>query len=344
MSNDCYDYGYGELGNKLVELFHSGPPDFDAAEELIRQGADVNTIGKNDSKNILSNILSGYRWPESRGTTDAARDDGEDSYCDGSGYGLNPRIGAAMCAIIRFFLAHGFDVNKRDGCFGAQCLYALTLSTHDRYIIEATKLLLDAGARNRSVSPASTSDSTPWGFMALESSYLGTCERNHATANIFEAVYRIYQAIEDGKPYGGIDSYEIAIGKKVQKVLAERNGDKPIFYSMDLPGFKKENCFNQTLYFVYEGGVMVTTQYADFWTDTVLPETDLVDVSEHFKGIVGNTIRRFAYGHRSVVKDATRYGQPITTLEMDLGYKVRFSINFGEVEQEKRAAFYELLE
>ena len=52
-----------------------------------------------------------------------------------------------MCAIIRFFLDHGFDVNKCDGCFGTQCLWALTPSTYDRYMIEATKILLDAGAK-----------------------------------------------------------------------------------------------------------------------------------------------------------------------------------------------------
>lgn len=44
----AYDYGYGDLGNKLIELFRSGAPDFDAAEDLIRQGADINAIGKDD--------------------------------------------------------------------------------------------------------------------------------------------------------------------------------------------------------------------------------------------------------------------------------------------------------
>lgn len=60
----AYDYGYGDLGNKLIELFRSGAPDFDAAEDLIRQGADINAIGKDDDENILSEILSGYWWSE----------------------------------------------------------------------------------------------------------------------------------------------------------------------------------------------------------------------------------------------------------------------------------------
>ena len=340
----AYDYGYGDLENKLIELFRSGAPDFDAAENLIQQGADVNAVGKDDNENILSEILSGYWWSEHGETISDICDDCDGSHCDDCEHNrnLNPKLGPSMCAIICFFLEHGFDVNKYDGCFGAQCLWALTLSTFDRYMIEATKLLLGAGAKNRTISPSSTGeDETPWRFIATEGSFQDTCEYDHSTANIYEAIYQIYQAIEDGRPYSGIDSYESAIGKKVKKVLAEKNGDQPIFFSMDLPEFKKENCYNQTLYFVYDEGVLITTQSADFWTDTVLPDTDLVDVSERFEGVVGHVIQRFVYDHKSVVKGTTYYGQPITSIEMDSGYIIRFSINFGEVKKEDRAAFYE---
>lgn len=342
----AYDYGYGDLENQLIELFRSGTPDFDAAEELIRQGADINAIGKNDDENILSEILSGYWWSECGDTISDVCDNCDENHCYDCEHNRNrnPNPGPSMCAIIRFFLNHGFDVNKCDGCFGAQCLGALALSTFDRYMIEATKLLLDAGAKNRTVSPTSTEqDETPWDFIATEGSYQDTCEHAHATANIFEAIYQIYQAIEDGRPYSGIDSYEAAVGKRILKVLAERDENNPIFFAMNRPGFKKNSCYTQTLYFVYVGGVLISTQYADFWTDTILPAKDFIDISEHFAGIVGNTIKGFTYDHRSIVKGTTHYGQPITTIEMDSGRKVRFSINFGEVKEAERAAYYELL-
>lgn len=340
------DYGYGELENKLIALFRSGAPDFNAAGDLIRQGADINTVGKNDDENILSEILTGY-WETKHGDSiDGACDAYDESCCDGCGHArdLNPNPGRSMCAIIRFFLAHGFDVNKLDGCFGAQCLGALTLSTFDRYMIEATKLLLDAGAKNRTISPASTDKyDTPWDMIGTEGSYQDTCAHEHSLGNIFEAVYQLYQAVEDGRPYSGIDSYEMAVGKTVLKVLAEGDESAPVFYSLNLPEFKKNNCYNRTLYFVYDGGVLISTQYADFWTDTVLPAVELVDVSEHFDGIVGHTIKGFTYGHRAVVKDRMYYGQPITTIEMDAGRKVRFSTNFGEAGEEERAAYFELI-
>ena len=335
----AYDYGYGEFGNELIELFRFGTPDFNSAEELIRQGADLNAIGKDENQNILSEILCGYWHSCISDVCDYCdRDDCEDCEYNRD---WNPNIGPSMCSIIRFFLDHGFDVSKRDGCFGAQCLRALAYSTYDRYMIEATKILLDAGAKNRTISPDSTDeDRTPSNVIATKSSFIGTCKHDHATANIFEAIYQVYQAVENGRPYSGIDSYEMAVGKKVVKVLAESNGVDPIFFSMNLPEFKKDNCYKTTLYFVYDGGVLISTWHADFWTDTFLSDVDLVDVSEYFDGIVGNVIKGFSYDHRSVIKGTIHYGQPITTMEMESGCKVRFSINFGEVKKEECAAFY----
>jgi hypothetical protein len=341
-----YDYGYGELGNKIIELFCSGAPDFDAAEKLIEQGADLNAAGTDDDENILSEILEGYWWSEKGDSFDDDCDDCEDTHCDHCEHNrnLNPNLGSSMCAIIRFFLDHGFDVTKCDDCFGAQCLRALTFSAFDRHMIEATKILFDAGAKNRPTSPTSTNRfEEPWSYISTERSYQKTCECNYATANIYEAVYQIYQAIEDGRPYSGIDSYEIAVGKKILKVLAESNGEQSVFYPQSLPGFQAQNCFNKNLYFVYEGGALVATEYADFWTDTVLPDVELVDVSEHFQDVVGSTITQITFDHKEIQKGSTVYGQPITTLELDSGRKIRFSINFGEVKKEQRAAFYDII-
>lgn len=318
-----YNYGYGELENKLIELFTSGAPDFDAAEKLIKQGADVNATGKMPDENVLSEIL---QWGFRPHTLDKNLESGE-----------------SMCQTIRFFLSNGFDVNKFNGCYGAQCLYALTLSTYDRYFLEATKILFDAGARNHNTSYDERCDGgTPLDFIGMEGSYQDTCEHNHSTGNLYEAVYQMYQAVDEGRPYSGIDTYEAAIGKKVLKVFADKSEDKPIFYSINLPKFKKHNCYNDNLYFVYADGILITTQYADFWVDTEISLENKIDVSEYFPGIVGETIKQFEFDHRSIVKGTTHYGQPITSIEMESGSCIKFSINFGEVEEDDRAAYFEI--
>ncbi len=339
------DYGYGKLEDELIELFRSGAPDFAAAEELIRQGADVNAVGKDPAENVLSEILIGYCATKNGDEIFETSDLCEEENCEQcqKNEDKNPEPGKSMCELIRFFLAHGFDVNKFDGCYGAQCLYALTLSTFDRYFLEATKILFDAGARNRETSYDERCDGgVPWEFVATERSYQDTCEKDYSLGNIYEAVCQMYLAIDEGRPYDGIDTYEKAVGKKLLKVVADRNDDNQVFYSMNLPHFKKENCFKDKLYFVYDDGVLVTTQFADFWTDTNAPVCNGTDVSEYFSPIVGKTIKQFKYDHRSFEKGRTHYGQPITTIEMTSGESITFSINFGEVEDEERAAFFEI--
>ena len=324
-----FDYGYGDLGNRLIWLFHGGPPDFAAAEELLRQGADLNAEGDDQEENLLSEILEGYVYSAYGESCPPSGPEGSE-------------LGRSMCAIIRFFLDHGFDVTRKDGCYGAQCLYSLVLSTFDRYLLDGTKLLLDAGARNRTRTPGSDDPlDTPLDLIDSECSFQNSCEGDHAVGNIYEAAWQIYQAVEDGRPYGGIDWYGAAVGKRILKVLAE--GDRPVFYPMALPEFRRNNCFTADLYFIYDGGVLRTNQYADFWTDTVLPDRRLTDVSRHFKGIVGGRIARFNFDHRTIQKGTIRYGQPIVTIETDSGWAVRFSINFGEVQQRDRAAYFELL-
>lgn len=339
------NYGFGELENKLIDLFRDGLPDFNAADELIRQGADINAVGECKEENVLSEILYCYKYTAQKIISDDLCEDCYEGSCEGCENRVTTHdAGVSMLEVIRYFLKNGFNVNKCDGCFGAQCLWALALSTFDKYMIEAVKLLFDAGAKNRTATTDSDDqDETPWNYVGTEGSYQAVCEHNHSLANIYEAMYQVYQAVEDGKPYSGISTYEAALGKTVLKIMAESDGENPVFFSMNLPQFKRDNCFTKTLYFVYDTGVLITTQYGDFWTDTVLPDIDLIDVSEHFIGITGDTIKNFTFDHRSVEIESTCYGQPITIIETDSGHKLRFSINFGEVKDEERAAFYELL-
>lgn len=333
----AYDYGYGELGNQLVELFSSGPPDFDAAQKLIQQGADLNAAGNDQDENILSEVLYGYRDNIAQDNACDDQDNYEHFWDSESDAGL------FMCQIIRFFLNHGFDVNKFDGCYGAQCLYALTLSTFDRSVIDAAKILLDAGAKNRSTSPdPAYDDQTPWSFMSIETSYQSTCEHNFHLSNIYEAVCQIYYAAEKGINYSGIDSYEIAIGRKVLKILAGNRGTQSTFRRLSLPEFHSDNCFTENLYFVYNGGALVTTRYGEFWTNTELPD-DLIDISDRFRSIIGSAIQEITYDCNTIVKGTHFYGQPITTIEMSSGQQLIFSTNFGQADDENYAAYYEMI-
>lgn len=336
-------YTFGELEDRIVDLMCVEEPDYVAVEELLKQGADINATNADGDESILSEIFEYGEWGN-RFKDDQYENLQIKNYTVKEYKQTDPQYGNTMCEIIKFFLAHGFDVTKKGGCLGAIVLYDLALSSFDRYMIDATKLLIDAGAINRPITddPKDRCE-TPWNRIGVEGSCMGTIHYDHALENIYESIYQIYQAIDEGRPHAGIDSFEAAIGKKIIKVLATHSGDSPVFYTIDQPSFKKANCYTSKLYFIYDEGSLITTQYADFWTDAFVPDTDLVDVSEDFNEIIGSTIKRFYYGHKSVEKNGATCGQPITLIEMNNGKKMIFSINFGEVEKVDRAAFFELI-
>ena len=49
----AWDYGFGELVNQLIEIFDSHPHDYVKAEELIKQGIDLNAISNNGSDELI---------------------------------------------------------------------------------------------------------------------------------------------------------------------------------------------------------------------------------------------------------------------------------------------------
>ena len=317
--------------NKLIDIFHSISPNMKEAERLLDLGADINALNDYMDENVLSESLRAYD---------------SNFFCEmgeNSENSFDEKKANAMCEIIDFFISHGFDINGNNGCLGAQCLYALSFMTYDRYMLKVTKHLLDVGAKNRTISDNADEDETPWEHVGAEGSYQDVCEGNHSLGNLYEALYQIYEAVDKGNSYDGIDSYECAVGKKIIKVLATPNNDNPsVFYSMNLPPFTRENCFTSDLYFVYDGGVLRTTKFADFWVDSMLPQVELVDVSQYFQSIIDKAIVNFSFSNRRVRKESTTYTQPITELEMEDGQCIKFSINFGDVEDENRVAFFEL--
>ena len=333
-------YGYAPLSYALINLFESGPPDFAAAEELIRQGADVNDQGDDKSENVLSEILGGYWQSGIDWTREECRNcNNRYDLCASCEHNINPSAGTTAMQIIKFFLDHGFDVKRNNGKHGAQCLSALSLSSYDRAIIGATKMLLDAGAQN--VPPEDDEpDETPMSAIGTERAFQDTAECNHYLGNIYEAAYQIYVALEKGRSYAGIDSFEAAMNKTILRVMAVGDNMDSVFTSIDLPTSKHKNCFYHNLYMFFDGGYLVCTEYASYWVDTASIDEAIMDVSDFFSPIIGHEIRQVTFGHNSVIKGITHYGQPVTSFHFDNGVKLTFSTNFGEVEKGDSCSYY----
>ena len=94
-------YGYKPLSYELITLFRSGAPDFAAAEDLIRRGADVNDQGNDRSENVLSEILMGY-WQSATGDMEQEVCNNchlRPDECAACVHNLNPNVGESMIRI-----------------------------------------------------------------------------------------------------------------------------------------------------------------------------------------------------------------------------------------------------
>ncbi len=234
--------------DRLFSALAEEKPDFETAEALIRAGASLNDSPENGDKTsdatVLARLIMG---------TDAGK-------------------GARMLMIVRWALAHGFDVNGRDGLDGAAALCALAYSSADRHIVTAAKLLLEAGAKNLPVEDA---DDTP--FYAYEGEEGFYHENgNRRLCNLYTALCELMDAYESGGDWRLIDSFEAVQGKTISRILARGDGELP-------------------LWFETEDGGLLASEWGELWFDGRKPDDCELDVTEIF-GLAGQKIEKIGLG------------------------------------------------
>lgn len=330
-------YGYGEKEDRIINLMRTPMPDFAAAEALIAQGADLNAVSDEDpDENMLSETLFGF-WSVFNGNSYYVEDD--DERIQPPQQTTPQPENDTMLDVIRFFLDHGFDVHKNNGKFGAQCLHALVLSTFDRTMLRAARLLLDAGARN--VASDAEGD-IPSSAAAFEGGVQRDFYGNLYLYNIFEAYYHLLDVHDSGKPYQGIDCYFTCYGKRVLRVLAEKPETGGAIFPLDLPGVKQANCFQKNLYVEYEGGCLAISKYVSLWTDAALPDVSLVDVTDAFPGVAGHCIKDVSFGWWKP-EGKLFTDNNTATLHMDDGTQAYFCINDHYASHGNWAAHFRIL-
>lgn len=295
---------YGKYEDKLLDLMAQGNADFTQADNLIALGADINAIGDNDDKNILSNIILEYRMNHRK------------------------NVGKKLYQIVEYFLSKGFDVNKNDGKYGAACLKSLIFATFDSYTIDLAKLLFDAGAKNIHYDDDCGYD-TLQDWFSTESSFQRVCCDDEHLSNIFESVYQVFEAQKIGRDYQGIDWYGKSVEQHICKVYVEdsffHNFKCDIYYD------KKKNSlqFSDTIYMILDEGVLVIEPNLVMWMDGNLPDKAVLDVSDKFKGIIGFKIEKITFKRKDFRIESCEYRNPIVSLNLEKDSRIEFSLKYN---------------
>lgn len=306
-----FDYGFDMISNKLYEALIAYPPDFKSAQQYIHKGADIHARSKDDDcENILAQIILGY--PHVDHPDENLSQEDRDAY-------WAQYDGRYLPEIVRFFLANGFDVTLDHQRFGADCLRNLSWSSYDRYILDATKLLLSAGA---SYTYEDEDQESVIEWIGTKASLSTHTDGNAASALLFCTMWDILDAHRKGEDYTKIDSCLCCIGEKINQVLASK---KPTTVTVEeiLPSGEIILC-DQELHLICGEQPLRISNYAEIAVDPRgIHNPDLIDVSTHFSSIIGKKIENILFPYFSEKSDGIQSPDFVINLEDGISMQCR---------------------
>ena len=283
-----FDYGFDAHTNKLFEALIQYPPDFEAAQQYIREGADIHACRKDeDGENILAQVILGYPHIDDPGEN--LTEEERDAY-------WSQFSGRYLPEIVQFFLQNGFDVTLDQQKYGADSLRNLTWSSYDRYILDAAKLLLTAGA---SYTYEDEDGESVIDWVGAKASLSANTTGNDADSQLFCAMWDILDAHRKGQDYLGIDSCLRCMGQYIDRVVTSGKLAEMVIVDI-LPSEAVILC-DDNLYLVCGGKPLRINNYAEAAIDPrEIHDSNILDVSPQFSEIIGKRIVeiRFPDFHR----------------------------------------------
>ena len=329
--------GFGAKEQKLINaILDDIIPDFVKAKEALDDGANINA--KNEDGNILEQILFYYRYIDERCKYKKQDCNVEKYECDSCEYlKTNPKqIGEYMLDIIKFFINNGFDVGTDEGAYGANCIRALILSTVNEYELIAVKLLLDAGTIDVKDEYGESLLDEIAEHTGKEEFYFDDYDGDISIGMLYDAMYQIVLARNEGRDYSGIEYCERIKGRKISHVYAKKAGNEDVFFTINTKNSYHPNSFNATLYFEFDEGFFASTKYQECWIDKRLPAGVIEDVSDKFSLILGRRVIKIQSYYNSI----NHKTYPVVNVIFDNGLVLQITSNFAETDEEEYYAAY----
>lgn len=331
---------FGRLEEELKNCLEQYPPDFDGARELLQKGADINAADYyGDVDTLLSEIICGYPAFTAMNPCEDCIG-GED--CDSCEYRGARYDSSYMPKIIEFFLENGYDVMRGDGLYGALALFSLCYSSYDKTIIDAAKILLDAGADplfviEDDVTPLNTAGICTSAGIAVDNSLELEC--------LFWILCDILEAKTKGEPYTGIQWNDVVIGKRIDRVYSCAKQEENAIYDVTMGEHHYSNVFKDDIVLECEGIPLRVTHYCHAYVNPYqLPdESAKVDVSGYMNGIIGKRIKEFHFSVNKIHQDRTVHSG--STLEIKFDDETTLVIkDNGDSMDEEYCAYFKIMD
>lgn len=239
-------------------------------------------------------------------------DDKEDTILTEFLFGANFfKAGQDMPIAVQHFLNAGYDVHANGGRNGVLALKDLCWTSYDKYILDAAKVLLDAGSPTTYIPDRFIPGSNE-GYVSstIEWKLSGAwvVDKDYEWANILLAYLNVIETYNRQLDYHKINVYHDCIGKTLSSIqLGEDN-------AIMVPEGETRT-FIHPLVFWFGSLPLIIRPFIDFWVDRAnMPDPEAFpSVNEYFRCIIGSTLTRIQYLEQS-----------ICFLEFDNGYRILF--------------------
>lgn len=258
-----------DVVSKLSVITGQTTIDWDAFDSVLKKLEDINVYDAQCEETILSELM-----------------------LEGDFHGR----GMVLADIIRHFLSCGYDVSANGGLNGGLALEALCWASYDQYILDAAKVLMNAGAPVR----YRTSDDDPddgtdglLGSIGFKLSGAWEIDEDFAFANVLEAYYAMTEANMEGKDYNSIENYASCMGKPLTAVSVTHIDGKVV-----LQKEKTGWIYSEPLILWFEDKPLVVSCYTDFVVNPVYTDDKkdaLADVTAAFSSLVGASLQKIEY-------------------------------------------------
>ena len=278
---------FNELEEKFLYCAKAIPPKFDEMKRLLAEGVDINAYDSCLGETLLSDAILGYpsmEYPDCDGCS--AINECEDK-CLLTNDEEHSAGSAFLPSVVQFFLENGYDVTLRNGEYGGVALKSLSWSTYDQYIIDAARLLLDAGA-----DPNWQEDGeSVLEWIGVKCGAALTVDEDSYVECVFEVLYDMLEAKVEGRPYQDIMWYDAVYGKRIDRVYSCAETPEKAVYELTTGDSVYKNVFETNLVFDCEGLQLQLNQWCNAKVDSNVPNREKrIDLSHMFAPVIGKRI------------------------------------------------------
>lgn len=261
------------------------PPDLKKAKAILEEGVDLHYIN-HVNETLLCELITGYPIQKVMNPCMVCDqyDGCETHSCEKTDKVFDSRY---LPDIIRFCLENGYDVSRENGRFGAEALSALCWSTGDKVILDAAKILLDAGA------DPFCSDSEGEDVFASISWVLAGCipvDEDLEAECLFSAFYDLAESKTKGLDYRKIQWWDAVRGKRIDRVLSCGACGEEVTYAFSTGDHRYKNCFGDEIVLDCEGTMLMITKYCHAYVNPLKLPDHPVDLLDRLHGIVGKRV------------------------------------------------------